>query len=296
MPLAWVVQGCAPPAPLCQPFGATPALVLTFDDGPLPADRPEDATEIDELLAPLRAILDALADARARGVFFVSAGGIDAGDHDLLNAFGRGLVEIHAAGHVLGYHASRHEPSVWMPVGTPPQIALAGMSRDLDELQSIIDDALGLYALPQAMLFAPVFRQPYGGGVLFQGPGRTAARRRGWVYRGYAIDSGDWTGHADAPPAVVARLPVFDDVAHERFTRERLRSGVASTADRAVVDVLFHVNRFTARRLPDWLDELSAAASEFRGEAVEFAVPACYLAESDARVDPGVLAWAAGLR
>jgi peptidoglycan/xylan/chitin deacetylase (PgdA/CDA1 family) len=262
-------------------------IVLTFDDGPLPADVDLATTTLsdEELLAPLSAILATLEARGLRGVFFVEGPGSAEAGAEMLNAFAQGLAMIHRSGHVLGYHGFAQDTRIWAPPLSLPVSTPLAMRRDLDELERYLDAALARVNLTRAEAFASLFRQPFGGLGSSAIQGFLESQRRGWTYRGYLIDSLDWTGNIEVDPALISGLPVATGADHSAYVRERLRAGAARHADRAVVDVLFHVNHFTAARLDAFLDTLAAAFAEQTAARVEFSVPDCYLQTSSLAVD-----------
>ncbi len=106
----WSIVGCGfgVPVPCDEADGEMTTVVVTFDDGPLRADvnDPADTPTKAELLTPLRSILATLEEREMQAVFYVAGPG-DSRDSDTLQAiFGQGLIEMHEAGHVLGYQWS----------------------------------------------------------------------------------------------------------------------------------------------------------------------------------------------
>ena len=65
----------------------------------------------------------------------------------------------------------------------------------------------------------------------------------------------------------------------------RIRSGIFRNWDREVIDILFHVNAFTAANLDAWIDEIETAYSQKVDATIELEVPECYLTTPDAQVD-----------
>jgi peptidoglycan/xylan/chitin deacetylase (PgdA/CDA1 family) len=201
-----VSAGCGWPWPCPCPGGGTEtvSVVLTFDDGPLPADV---STEVradggEELLDPLKIILEVLQRRGVQAVFFVAGPG-PSGETDVLQAtWARGIAAMRAAGHVLGYHAFDHDAEVWAAPLRPPAIALSMISADLDELERTIDQALGPLDLAGTDVFSPLFRQPFGGALFSSHEGWRTAHERGWTYHAYAIDSADWIVNADVGSAL----------------------------------------------------------------------------------------------
>jgi peptidoglycan/xylan/chitin deacetylase (PgdA/CDA1 family) len=269
-------------------------LVLTFDDGPFPADRlftRDDKSE--DVLAPLNDILSVLNRRQARSVFFIAVHVAESVDNDVVvqraDIFAQGLRAIHESGHVLGYHAFNHDAGIWANPVLIPLLAEVQMAADLDRLQQFIDDSLAPTGLSREVLFAPVFRQPFGGDGFFAGEGLQTAERRGWAYHGYHIDSGDWTVNLNADPAVVGRLPVATPDAHQAFVRGRLRDGAAANQTQDEIDVLLHVNSFTASRLDEWIGILQDELGKQDRGRVVMGVPDCYLTQSDSYIDPAII-------
>lgn len=284
----WSVAGCGLGVPvLCdEADGDTTTIVVTFDDGPLRADvsDPADTPTEAELLGPMESILATLSEREIQAVFYVAGPG-DSRDPDALQTiFGQGLIELHEAGHVLGYHAWRHGADVWLPGSTDPAAAVDGMSADLDTLQSYIDVALTGSPYPQDKVFSPLFRQPYGGAVLWIREGLVAADRRSWTYHGFDIDSYDWILH---PDSLIPTAPsAADDLDIRTIVSEQLRASAERAGCPDVVDVLLHVNGTTAANLDFWLDELEMVLTESAGRAVQFGVPDSYLTEDTFGPDP----------
>lgn len=262
-------------------------VVLTFDDGPLPADvaEPADAASQDELLDALRRILDLLEEREIRAVFFVAGPGESRDPGALVGVFGEGLGGIRNSGHVLGYHAWRHDPAIWLPHGVPPSAAIRAMSDDLDMLQSYIDGASSDPGFTQGEAFSPLFRQPFGGAVFWTWEGFAVACLRGWTYQGFDIDGHDWIANADVSfdgDDGAGAATEVDLIVTEQLRRSAGRIGQCNR----VVDVLFHVNATTATHLGDWIDEIEMAVTESTGRPVVFAVPDSYLARSGLGVRP----------
>ncbi|MGE0479892.1 MAG: polysaccharide deacetylase family protein [Phycisphaerae bacterium] len=284
------IAGCLPAAP-CEnaASGGGTTLVLTFDDGPLPADVAQiDAPlDSDALLAPLRDILATLHARHLPAVFFVQGPRTTAAADALRAVYAEALVEIHAAGHVAGYHGFAPDPPVWIQPLTPPVLAAGAMSRDLDRLVAYLDAALAPTGVGREQVFAPVFRQPFGGAGVSRSAGVLAAAARGWTYRGFALDSTDWIVNADAPLALLGIDELTAESAAARVA-ERLARAAHRPRDGRIVDVLFHVNHLTATHLDAWLDVLMDAFESADGAPPIFDVPACYLSHSDATVDFGV--------
>jgi len=292
VPIAiWVQGGCGLQPPCGDQPGDAITVVLTFDDGPLPGDvaAPGDVADRETLLDPLRAILDVLERRGLRAVFFVAGPGFWQTGQELIDTYAQGIEAIHAAGHVLGYHAFDHDPYIWAPPFKSTELAEFDMSTDLYTLKAFLNDVMATLGLRRVEVFEPVFRQPYGGGGTSWLEGWTVASRLGWTYHGYLIDSADWLGHEDAASFITSQLPPPNGPEHVEYVLDRLRNGAARNAGRSVVDVLFHVNHFTAEHLDQWIDELTTAFQQHSGREVIFDVPECYLRWADPTVDNALI-------
>ena len=263
-------------------------IVLSFDDGPVSADIafPETLAETGVLLEPIERILDVLAQREIQAMFYIEGPGSPEAARALHDVFGEGLLAIHEAGHILGYHAFDHNPRIWFwPIGPREEIH-ARMNTDLDRLEAFLDDVLPSVGVLRQDVFTGVFRQPFGGGgILSRLDALMVVSERGWTYHGYMINSIDWTDDADADAWLVDRLPVQTEADHVELVLQRLRAGADENRDRSIVDVLLHVNSFTATHLDEWIDELASAFARTTGRAVRFAVPDCYLANNDLKVE-----------
>jgi peptidoglycan/xylan/chitin deacetylase (PgdA/CDA1 family) len=269
-----------------------PAIVLTFDDGPLPADLhpPIAGNTTEQLLEPLRAILLTLAQNGAPAVFFIEGPGQEALDSETHAAFALALGEIHAGGHTIGYHAYDQDPAIWIRPALCPVLAAMPMAADLDRLTRFLDEVAPEAGLQPDQLFEPVFRQPFGGLGISRTPAMLAAAARGWTYHGFRIDSADWMVNADTPRFLAEPFEEMDESQRVELVVRRLRQGVRRNAGQAaVVDVLFHVNRFTGRHLQTWLDALEDETAAVYGLPAGFSVPQTYIRESDPVVDFSVL-------
>jgi peptidoglycan/xylan/chitin deacetylase (PgdA/CDA1 family) len=249
---------------------------------------PDPAAGGDELLRPLRAILDTLEARGARGVFYFTGPGNRPDARAFLPIHRDAITEIHHGGHVLGYHAYAHEPLNWMQfVGQDERIE-SRIRADLARLEAYLDEVLIGAGLARERVFSPLFRQPYGGAGVSAGSGACIAREFGWTTHGFLIDAGDWVVNADAtvlaPPA-----PFTDDASRVDFVKERLRAGAARQAGRATVDVLMHVNHLTAAHLDEWIDTLDEAFAQTTGFAPGFNVPSDYLETENLILDESAL-------
>jgi peptidoglycan/xylan/chitin deacetylase (PgdA/CDA1 family) len=285
--LLLITMGCGTD-PLCpiEEKRAT-VVVLTFDDGPVAADVADPAASPDPctLLNPLHAILDKLQERDLRAVFYVKGTGNEADADVLSGIFADGILSIHRAGHVLGYHAYHHEAALWVRPPVPVSVVREEMREDLDRLEGFVDGVLGPTGFSRETVFTPIFRQPFGGGGIARLPAMEAAHELGWTYHGFRIDSVDWTDNADTDPTLFAHLPIATESDRVEYVRYRLREGAERNRERAVVDVLFHVNAFTAAHLDEWIDELDSAFEHQTGLPRTFGVPDDYLLEDDPAVD-----------
>jgi peptidoglycan/xylan/chitin deacetylase (PgdA/CDA1 family) len=261
-------------------------IVITFDDGPLPADvaDPEIVPERETLLVPLEKILDTLNAHDAQAVFYIKGPGTAKAGEILADIFFDGLNEIHSAGHIMGYHAYQHEPSIW---GLPLQdsfLRQRKMRKDLQSLASYVETVT-----KGEIKLAEVFRQPYGGDRVCRIDGWTVATSMGLTYHGYDIDSFDWTENTDVNKEIIRDLPVITEEDHMNFIRKKFHEQAIRHADDAVVDVLFHVNHFTADHLGELIDLLREEFEHSTGRSVLFKVPKSYLKYSEPYIDTLIL-------
>lgn len=268
-------------------------LVLTFDDGPFPADLRFNADDSpDAILASLDQILAVLERRQARAVFYIAVHVAEPADDDIVirraDVFARGIQSIHDAGHVLGYHAFDHAGQIWANPIPLRALSVARMVADLAKLQAYIDFALAPTPLSRDNLFAPIFRQPFGGDGVCAGAGRAAALQMGWSIHGCRIDSGDWTENLNSDPAVLRRLHVATPDDELNFVRARLRNHLDAAGQRDILDVQFHVNSLTAANLDEWIDTLQQEIAAQSGAPPILDVPDCYLTHSDPYLDPAI--------
>gem|GEM_PF-1149985 len=296
---AGVLAGCTE-CPFPPPIQNPPAaIVLTFDDGPLPGDlaRPPAEYSADELLQPLRAILDTLERNNATAVFFIQGPGEETLDAEGGAAFATALREMYDGGHTLGYHAYHADPAIWIRPCLFPPLAALPMSADLDRLVAFLDAVALPAGLEPDALFTPVFRQPFGGAGVSRVPAFLAAAARGWTYRGFRIDSADWAQNTDSFPIVAESFAALSEAQYVEYVVQRLQDGLRHTADElqrepgefAVIDVLFHVNSFTAAHLQTWVDTLQGEYQFLYGMTADFAVPEEYVRENNFFVDLSVV-------
>ena len=223
-----------------------------------------------------------------RAVFFVEGPGSDDCSDYLEEVFAEGILAICRDGHTLGYHGFTHDFLLWADPLSPPILGYVGVTVNLERLVLFLDDVLEPRNLSREDIFEPLFRQPFGGSGLSRLLGWLEARRRGWTYRGFMVDGVDWLDNVEVDPNLAAAFSVRSEDEYVEFVLDNLRSGVNRNRDRSVVDVLFHVNQFTAQHLEEWIDEIQAAVEEIVGGGVTFDVPDCYLRSSDLTFDRAV--------
>jgi len=290
--VAWclcALIGCSSGDPCPPETDQEITVVLTFDDGPLSADLSiPSSSDVDGLLLPLQDILGVLDRRQLRAVFFVEGPGRDDLDDRLDEIFAEGILAIDRDGHVLGYHGFTHDFLLWANPLSPPILGYVGVTVNLERLTRYLDDILMPRGLTHEDIFKPLFRQPFGGSGISRTLGWLEAARRGWTYRGFMIDSIDWLDNVEVDPSLAIVLQVSSENEYIEFVLDNLRSGVMRNRERSVIDVLLHVNQFTARHLEEWIDEIQVAVGEIIGVGVKFDVPDCYLHSSDLTVDRAV--------
>jgi len=270
-------------APCDNPSTDGVTVVLSFDDGPLPADlnEAEKLTGKESLLDPLGEILEVLQRRGIQAVFYVEGPGSDQAAKVLADAFAHGVYQIYQSGHVLAYHCFSHDVDIWADPELPQDLAEKRMNEDLDRLDAFLDDVLARLDLLRTDVFADLFRQPYIGAGLRCPAGWEVAAERGLTYRAARIDSLDWVVNSDATAVISFDLSGATEQDLTHLVLNRLRAGVAINADRTLVDVMLHVNNFTAAHLDEWIDQLTADYERFTDGPVRFAVPQCYIDTDD---------------
>jgi peptidoglycan/xylan/chitin deacetylase (PgdA/CDA1 family) len=223
--------------------------VITFDDGPLPTDLYEiDRANPAAALDPLAQVLDVLATypaGRVPATFYVRGPAYPWRTPPPTWLFRDGLRMIRRADarHEIGLHCLRHDPALWFYWWLHPWQRIM---RDLD-------GALAFFgALPGAEPMVR-FRPPYGRG----GPGgRIWARRNGYAYHLWDLDSEDWLHHLG--PNLLRMRAYQQDVQaeqHRLYISDRLRRWLPRIiSDRQAREILFHVSRRTAGYLSSLLD------------------------------------------
>jgi len=287
-----MLTGCGFQWPRPQTEAEAVSVVLTFDDGPLSADASADhrGEAREALLDPLRQILNVLAMRNLQAVFYIAGPGPTSDAGALQPIWGEGVAAIHAAGHILGYHAFNHSAGIWVAPFEPPALTIEAMTIDLDRLEQYADQALWLFNLSRTEVFRPVFRQPYGGAIVSSREGCRVANERGWTCHGFLIDSLDWLVNADVAPDLRERVLSCAQADTVDVVLEQLRRGAAANGCEPVVDVLLHVNQQTADHLGEWIDTLTIAFAEQGRDAV-FEAPSVYLNTDMPWLDPSLLSY-----
>lgn len=244
--------------------------IITFDDGPLPADKPTWDSDERELLGPLQSILDTLAQfqpAPITAVFYMRGPQFPWVDQGLpvpSNALlAEGMGRIVAAGHYAAVHCYSHNPDLWRT-----------LLPDEGKVKGDLDQALALFSsfghpLTQGL------RVPYGAVTpAVETWANEWAENNGFLYHEWALDSYDWLHHPDCLPP----LYVNDSPGHLDFCRLHLNlyapweMGPQSRQK----DVLMHISARTALHLPALLDCLVRVSGTW-GFQPRFDVPAAYV-------------------
>ena len=235
--------------------------ILTFDDGPLPADvvRAEGLSE-DELLGPLRAILKALKehpDGPMPAVFYLRGPAYPWNTPPPKSLFERGIAEILGAGHRLGIHCFKHDPTLWWGWA----FRGAEIKEDLRLCREYFEPMSGPLT---------VFRPPYGQGGI---PAFDWAREHRIQYHRWDVDTKDWRHH---PDALFGRWE-NDPGAHLIHILNSLPSEMwFHTMFSGANDILLHVSIRTARFLPQIIDGISKATRNL-GRQPKYVVPDEYM-------------------
>jgi peptidoglycan/xylan/chitin deacetylase (PgdA/CDA1 family) len=237
--------------------------ILTFDDGPLPADITDLSAHPDgQALAPLKRIIEILgshSDGPIPAVFFLRGPAFPWKPEPPRELFEQGVRMILDAGHFVGLHCHRHDPRLWW------SWALRGsdIRRDLDRCVE--------YFTPMVGAAMTCFRPPYG-----QGGG--AARR--WAdtnrirYHLMDVDTQDWLHHPDNRILPLFRRNPSRHLAHMmRIIPLNMYYHMGPAAN----DVLLHVSFRTADHLTHII-ECIVKTSESHGRRARFVVPPEYLA------------------
>jgi peptidoglycan/xylan/chitin deacetylase (PgdA/CDA1 family) len=237
--------------------------ILTFDDGPLPADvvKAEGLTD-GQLLDPLKRIIAALADhpeGPMPAVFFVRGPAYPWPSPPPKRIFRKGIQMILEAGHHVGIHCHRHDPDLWWGwLFRGPEI-----HDDLDRCVAYFEPLVGR---PMT-----TFRPPYGQGGF---PAFQWAAQQGIKYHLVDLDPEDWRHHPDAR---LLRRFVNAPQRHLRHMRAELDAKLwMHTLRPGARDVLFHVSIRTADFLPRLLDHIVELTRRL-GRTPRFVVPQDYL-------------------
>ncbi|MBI4716565.1 MAG: polysaccharide deacetylase family protein [Planctomycetes bacterium] len=239
--------------------------IITFDDGPLPAD----ITTLDnhpgeQSLDALRRILETLRT-HPRGpipaVFYLRGPAYPWPQRPPLSdtLFETGVRMMLDAGHYVGVHAHRHDPDLWWN----------WISRGSD-IEKDLDTCVDYFA-PKVGKPLTVFRPPYGQGGL---PAMLWAKRNHIRYHWTDLDPQDYLHHPDAQPA-----PIFVNDAQGHLEYMLAALPIKMLDDLLVSsprDVLFHVSVRTADHLRQVLDKICEVSLAF-GKQPVFTVPDVYM-------------------
>ena len=250
-----------------MPTAQSAEWILTFDDGPLPADITTwTPGQEDDLLQPLRQMLTTLQthpEGPIPAVFYlrgkVYPWGADAPLDDVIH---RGLDLIGAADerHRAELHCNSHEPDLWWD----------WLFR-ADDIHRDLDDAVAYFTpmLPRPMT---AFRPPYGQGGI---PGRSWAADRHFRWHDWDLDSEDWLHHPDASPLI--RQYVGDPAGHLKHILSILPFRIFwNLFAPDARDILMHVNTHTASYLDQIIDCICDTTRDLGHEPI-FTVPDSYL-------------------
>lgn len=247
--------------------------IITFDDGPLPADQPTWTTNEDELLQPLKSILDTLAKFQSQpitAVFYMRGPQYPWADLHMPaptpSDFKNGMRLIIEAGHYAGLHCFSHNPDRWRTLFPVKQTILQDLSDGLN--------FFGQFGLPMTH----AMRAPYGGFTpAIDKWAEKWCGSNGYLYHEWALDTYDWLHHPDNP------IPLFVDDAqgHLDFCRTHLKIYAPwemgpKSRER---DVLMHVSKRTAANLPEILECL-VQVSEIWGFRPRFEIPSKYVSKA----------------
>ena len=244
--------------------------ILTFDDGPLPADVTEydanDPRADDKLLRPLEQILETLRSRRAgriKAVFFLRGRGFPwkkrTPKPPPVEVFEDGVAMIVADGHRLGLHCYSHDPKIWRV----PFESRTAINEDLKTGRRFFEEECGAGTLT-------TFRPPYGGG------GSSAmkwAERKELVFHRWDIDPEDWLHHPDAG---LFRRFERQGARHRKHVVDRLHLGAFVHAIFPNPnDFLFHVSKRTAKHLDAFLSAIENSTRSV-GRDSKWVVPDSY--------------------
>lgn len=235
--------------------------ILTFDDGPLPADVSDVAGLTDEqLLAPLVKILHHLrryGPQPLQAVFYLRGPGFPWNTPPRRCVYARGVERILAERHHVGIHCYNHDPHIWWNSAARRD----GVIRDLDRWVEYF----------QPMLTEPVrvLRPAYGAceQVIQDWAEQNGVRVHMWD-----MDTQDWVHHDDA----TVQSFVDEPEDHLRHIRETIGEFIRPTENCRGGDILMHVSKRTADHLPEILDCI-AGATRSCGQEPRFHVPSAYL-------------------
>lgn len=237
--------------------------VLTFDDGPLPADfTTQDGRSDAEMLQPLADILAVLRShlsAPIPAVFFLRGPAYPWPTPPPSALMQSGLQMMERDGHFLGLHCYKHDPDMWW-----------GWPLTANQIWADLDACLPYFAALTAQSLS-CFRPPYGQGGLSALSWAIENRRR---FHRWDVDSEDWLHHPDAG---WLRQFVDDAAAHRAYILSTLPNKLVFHAHwPGANDVLLHVSERTAAALPDIIDCICETTRRERHEPV-FVVPPGYV-------------------
>ncbi len=236
--------------------------ILTFDDGPLPADV-VDATGVseEELLRPLDRILDVLeshSGGSIAAVFFLRGPAYPWPVPPPDSVFQAGVDRILGRGHAVGLHAYRHDPDLWW------NWLLRGseIREDLDRCRA--------YFEPMAGQPITVFRPPYGQGGL---PAYLWSQEHNVKHHLMDVDPEDWKHHHDA----LHRRWVDEPQAHLQHMLNLLPARMwFHTLWPGANDILLHVSERTAQLLPELIQKIVDTTRQL-GKEPRFVLPPEYM-------------------
>ncbi len=241
--------------------------ILTFDDGPLPADvttyQPGDG---DALLAPLRSILATLQTHQPHpipAVFFLRGPAYPwkAGARPPKGLFKRGVRMIVDAGHLPAIHCYSHDPDLWWNWW----VRGGDIHHDLDRCVEYFGGMV-----PEPLR---VFRPPYGQGGL---AGWSWAVGHQIRHRRWDIDTEDWLHHPDVAPILRRFADDQEAGAHLAHILQVLPARMwMHTMWPGANDFLLHVSRRTADHLPAIIDRI-VDVTRAQNHEPQFVVPPSY--------------------
>jgi hypothetical protein len=110
--------------------------------------------------------------------------------------------------------------------------------------------------------------------------------KKGWKLKS---EGGPVRRVRDTDPHLASNLHITTEDDYVAFVRGQLRAALHDKRGSATLDVLLHVNSFTAAHLDEWIDELTADAPKNARDQLPFDIPAGYLEADDLFVDLSVV-------